>query len=418
MGTAEDVVGLIRPGDHVLWGQGTAEPVPLADAVVAQRHALAPLSVFVGVCFRDTIRAEHLDAIRVSSYGALGTARRLAAAESLDILPLHVSQLNRAIERGDIRCDVTIVQLSKPGPNGKPSLGPVNDYIRAAMRRARVIIAEVNDQLPWTFGPEPPCLERIALRVETSRPVLEAPTRPPSEVDRAIGEHAATIIPDGATLQLGIGGTIDALLQYLGDRRELGIHSGTIGDSVLTLIEHGVITNSRKDIDRGITVTASLFGGVSLLRAADRNPAFAVHPYEYTHSAAVLAKIPNLVAINSALQVDLTGQVNAEVVGGRYIGAIGGQVDFMHAAARAPSGCSIIALPSTVEGSGESRIRLHVDTVTCARSEVDYIVTEFGAAELKGKSLRERMLRMIAVAHPDHRESLTRDAHSHLARRF
>jgi acyl-CoA hydrolase len=410
--------GLLRAGDSILWGQGTAEPLPLSQAVVAQRHELRPLSVFVGLCCTDTLRPEHLDALQVSSYGAMGTTRRLAATGGLNIVPIHVSQLGRAIELKRIPCDVALVQLTPPGPNGKPSLGPINDYMRAAIRSARTVIAEVNEQLPWTYGPEVVGLERIALHVKTSRPVVTMPSRPPSDIDRAIARHMAMIIPDGATLQMGIGGTIDALLGCLNDRRDLGIHSGMISDGVLALIEQGVITNARKPFDVGVTVTAALFGSRRLLDAADRNPSFAVHPYEYTHAAGILANIHNLVAINSALQVDITGQVNAEMVNGRYIGGVGGQVDFMHAAACSREGCSIIALPSTAEGEGRSRILLQVDTVTCARSDVEFVVTEYGIADLRGRSLRDRMHQMINIAHPDYRESLERDAAPLIARGF
>jgi acyl-CoA hydrolase len=412
------ILGLLRPGDAIIWGQGTAEPLPLTEFVVSERARLRPLSVFLGVCFSESVRPEHLDALQVSAYGTFGSTRKLAAGGGLQIIPGHISQLDRAIELGRIGCDVAIVQLSAPGPNGKPSLGPINDYIRTAMARARVVIAEVNEQMPWTYGPEPVGLDRIAARIRTSRPLLEAPIRPPTEVDRAIARHAAAVIPDGATLQVGIGSTIDALLESLGDRRDLGVHSGMIADPIVSLIERGVVTNARKPIDAGITVTAALFGGRRLFRTANRNPDIVVMPYTYTHAPSVLAQIDNLVAINSAVEVDVTGQVNSEVANGRYVGAIGGQVDFMHAAARAPRGCSIIALPSTSDGAAASRIRVQVDTVTCARSEVDFIVTEYGAADLRSCPLRERMRRLIAIAHPDFREALEREAEPRLRRGY
>ncbi len=408
----------LRPGDAVIWGQGGAEPTPLTQALVAERRQFSPLSVFVGVNFTDTILPEHTDALRVSSYGAFGSSRRLAAAGALEIIPCHVSRLGPSIKAGLIPCDVALVQVSPPGPNGRHSLGVINDYMRIALSLARAVIVEVNDQYPWTYGPELPDLGRVALRLETSRPPVSAPRSSPSLVERAIAEHAAAIIPDGATLQVGIGGTIDALLQCLTDRRDLGIHSGSMGDGLLDLIEAGVVTNARKPIDAGVTVVAALFGGARLLKAADRNPAFEVHPYEYTHGASVLAQIHNLVAVNSAVEVDITGQVNAEVADGRYVGAVGGQVDFMHAATRAADGYSIIALPSTAAGGRVSRIRAEVQTVTSARSEVDFVVTEHGAANLRGQSLRERMRRMIAIAHPQFQESLEREAHQRMRQGF
>ena len=417
-GRLSELATLLRPGDHIVWGQGTAEPLPIAQAIVANRHAWGPFSVFLGTAFSDTVRPEHADALRVSSYGALGTTRALAAAGALDVVPCHASRLGLAIERGEIPCDVAIVQLSRPGPNGKPSLGPINDYMRAAMRRARVVVAEVNDRLPWTYGPEPPALDRIALSIETSRPVVEAPSKAPTATDRAIAHHAVSVIEDGATLQVGIGATIDALLQCLADRRDLGVHSGTIGDGMLDLIEAGAVTNARKAVDRGVTIAAALFGTERLLRFADRNPALAVHPYEYTHDAAVLAKLDNLVAINSAVEVDVTGQANAETAGGHYLGAVGGQLDFMHAGTRSAKGCSIIALPSTASGGSVSRIVPRVETVTCPRSEIDFVVTDQGCADLRGRSIRERVRRMIAVAHPDFREALERQSHDIMKRGY
>jgi acyl-CoA hydrolase len=412
------LAALLRPGDSIVWSQGTAEPSPITRAIVANRHAWGPFSVFVGATFSDTLDASVADMLRISSYGAIGTTRALSDAGALDVLPNHASQLGAAIERGEIGCDVAIVQLSPPGPNGKPSLGPVNDYIRAAMRKARLIVAEVNDQLPWTYGPEPEGLDRIALTLHTSRPPVELAAKAPTDIERAIAKHAAAVIGDGATLQVGIGGTIDALLQYLGDRRDLGVHSGMIGDGILDLIEKGAITNARKAIDTGITVTGALFGSRRLMRFADRNPALVVQPYEYTHAMANLAQLRSLVAVNAAIEVDLTGQANAEMSGGRYVGGVGGQLDFMHAAKRAPEGAAIIALPSTAGGGRINRIRAMVDNVTCPRSEIDFIVTEHGCADLRDKTLRERIPRMIAIAHPDFREQLEREAHPMLQRGF
>lgn len=408
----------IRPNDHIVWGQATAEPTPLTRALVEQRREIGPLSVFVGVSFAPTLKPEHADYISVKSYGALGSTRALAMAGVLEILPTPASQLSAAIERGSIGCDVALVQLSRVGPNGRRSLGSINDYMRAAIRRARVVIVEVNDQLPWTYGPELPDLDRVGFTLETSRPLAVLESKPPTQVERAIARHASSVIEDGATLQVGIGATVDAVLQCLADRRNLGVHSGFVGDGIFDLIQTGVITNSNKPIDTGVTIAGGLFGGEALIKAADTNPLFEVHPYEYTHGAGVLARIPNLVAINSAIEVDVTGQVNAEVTAGRYLGAVGGQVDFMHAAARAQQGCSIIILPATAAGGKVSRITSSVEVVTCARSEVDFIVTEFGVAELRGQTLRERMRRMIAIAHPDFRELLDRAVHERRARGF
>jgi acyl-CoA hydrolase len=414
----EKIARLLRRGDSVVWGQGVGEPVAVSEQIVAHRHDIGPLDVFVGAMFTDTIRAEHTDVLHISSYGALGSNRRLAEAGRLNIIPCHASRIGVSIERGQIPCDVAIVQLSASGPNGKPSMGPINDYIRAAMRRARVIIAEVNEQAPWTYGPEPPDLDRIALVINTSRPLVEVRSQTPTDIDLAIGAHVAAIVADGATLQVGYGRAIDSLLTTLRGHRDLGVHSGAIGDGILDLIECGVITNSHKAIDQGVTVSANLFGSERLLRFADRNPEIKVVPYEYTHDPGQLARIDNLVAINSAIEVDLTGATNAERVGSRYVGAVGGQVDFIGAASRSLSGCSIIALSSTADGGKKSRISAQIAPVTCARSEVDFVVTEYGAADLRGRSIRERVRRMILIAHPLFREQLERDSEAILRRGY
>ncbi|WP_336965262.1 acetyl-CoA hydrolase/transferase family protein [Sphingobium aquiterrae] len=416
--TLVDLSPFLRPGDSVIWGQGTGEPLTLTESLVAQRAELGPLSVFVGACFSQTLQPAHADHLTIGSYGTLGTTRPLAAAGMLEIYPIHISRIARAIDDGQIGCDVALVQLSPKGPNGRHSLGPINDYMRNAMRKARIVVAEVNAAIPWTYGRELPDLDNLAMTVETDRRPAELASRPPSAIESAIAANVAGIVPDGATLQVGIGGTIDALLTRLMDRRNLGIHSGTIGDSILDLIEAGVITNADKPIDRGVTVTGSLFGTMRLLRAAGNNKAFRIEPFDYTHLAATTSQIPNLVAINSAIEVDITGQVNAEVTNGTYIGGVGGQIDFMHAANGAAQGCAIIALPSTAARGAISRILGRVDNVTCARSDVDYIVTEHGVADLRGQPMRARMRRMIEIADPAFRETLERQGFDRLKQGF
>ena len=419
MSELADLSSHVRPGDAVIWGQGTGEPLTLTQALVAQRATLGPLSIFVGACFSDTLQPDHADHLTIGSYGTLGgTTRALAAAGALDLYPIHISRIARAIDEGQIGCDVALVQLSPKGPNGKHSLGPINDYMRNAMAKARIVIAEVNHAVPWTYGETLANLGNVVLTVETNRMPAQLLARAPSVLDSAIAAHVAGIVPDRATLQVGIGGTIDALLTCLVGHRDLGIHSGTIGDAVLDLIEAGVITNAAKPIDQGITVTGSLFGSLRLLQAAGLNKAFRVDPFDYTHLGATTARIANLVAINSAVEVDITGQVNAEITGGRYIGAVGGQVDFMHAASGARQGCSIIALPSTAATGKFSRILDKVDNVTCARSEVDYVVTEHGVADLRGQPMRSRISRMIAIADPAFRDQLERQAHARLKQGF
>jgi len=246
--------------------------------------------------------------------------------------------------------------------------------------------------------------------VETDRKPLELPAAPFGELERSIAGHLADLIPDRATLQVGIGGVPEAIVAMLSDRRELGVHSGMIGDSVADLMQKGVVTNAHKGIDAGVTISGVLFGTEKLYRFAHRNRQIRLCPTSYTHSIRALSRLKNFVSINSALEVDLTGQVNAEAIGSDYIGAVGGQVDYVRAAAQSDGGVSIVALPACGK-KGDSKIVSRLSgPVTTARSDVDVIATEHGIARLRGKSLRERVRAMVSIAPPEHRDRLLREA--------
>lgn len=416
---ALDLRGIVRPGDHIVWGQATGEPLTLTEALVRQRRDLGPVCVFVSTCFSRTLRAEHADCIRVSGFGAIGSSSELARAGVLEIVPCHVGQVAPYIATGRIGCDVAFVQVAPPGPDGRCSYGVIHDYIPTAVDKARVVVAEMNDQVPWTHGARSLALGDIDFVVPTSRPVLEVRGAALGDVERAIARHVGNYVQDGATLQVGIGGVPDAVLQSIGDRRDLGLHSGMIGDALVDLVESGALTNDRKPIDRGISVTGALIGTRRLYDFAHRNATLRMQESSYTHGDSILARLTSLVSINSAIEVDLTGQVNAEVAGESYVGATGGQVDFVRAGHRSPGGHSIVALPSTARGGAVSRICAQLrGPVTTARSEVDVIVTEYGAADLRAQSLRERAHRLVAIAHPAFREELERSAHELLRRGY
>ena len=401
--------GLVRPGDRIVWGQCAGEPLSLTEALVAQRAQIGQLSAFVGATFSDTLRPEHADHLAIASFGAVGTLRRLAAAGALEIIPCHSGQIYRYILDGLIGCDVALVQVSPPGPEGQFSFGVTHDYMGAALHRARRVIAEVNDQVPWTGGGEVFPSERVDLFLETSRPLVQVPSMAPGWTDEAIARQVAHFVGDGATLQLGIGAVPSAVLRALTDRRDLGLHLPMLTDTAVELIEEGVVTNARKPVDAGVTVTGLLLGTDRLYRFAHRNTEVAVRGSYQISDERVLAAIPDLVTINSAIEVDLTGQVNAEEIGGRFVGAVGGQADFVRAGHRSVGGRSIVALPSTAGAASRIVTRLG-GPVTTARSDVDVIVTEFGAAELRAQPLAERARRLIRIAHPDHREVLERAA--------
>ncbi len=413
-----DLREFVRPGDAIFWGEGTAEPQTLTEALVAQRDRLGGVSVFLTVAFSDTLRPEHADHIRFRGIGGIGTLRRLTRARVMDIIPGHFGQVPNYIADGAVPCDVAFVQASPPGPHGMHSFGVAGASISAAVARARTVIAEVNEQTPFTFGDAALAPERIDVLVPTSRPVIAVPPTPIGPLEQAIAAHAQRYIADGATIQMGVGAIPDAILQSLGSRRDLGVHSGMVTDALVDLVEAGVVTNARKPIDTGVSIAGILVGTERLYRLAHLNETIGIRDALYTHGDAALVRIPNLVTINSAIEVDLTGQVGAEHTADQYLGGIGGQADYMRVGQRAPAGHAILALPSTVR-SGDGRIVSRLSgSVTTPRADADVIVTEFGAAELRAQPIRERARRLIAIAHPDHRERLEREAHALFARGF
>lgn len=407
-----DFSGIIRPGDHIIWSQGSGEPQTLIEAFVAQRREFARTSAFVGgITYTDTLQPEHADAVDFVGYGAIGNLRELARAGALRMIPCHLSQLVPYINDGAIPCDVVMLQTSAPNDRGEYSYSLANDYQQAAIARARVVIAEVNEMAPWTFGDAYLSEAQIDYIVPVARPPVILEARPIGDVERAIARHVGRYIEDGTTIQIGIGAIPDAVMAGIGDRRDLGIHSGLISDRVADLIESGAMTNARKPIDPGIAVSCSLLGTARVYRFADENPAIKLFTLMHTHRAEVLSRLDRIVAINSAVEADLTGQINAEVAAGVYVGAIGGQGDFVRGAQMAAHGRSVIAMPATARGGKLSRIVAHLSgPVTTARGDADVIVTEYGAAELRGQPIPERIRRMIAIADPAFREPLERDA--------
>ncbi len=402
--TSIDLAGLIREGDLVVCGQATAEPRTLTEALIAQADGLPPFRLMVGPVFSDTFAPERAKNISYLSYGVIGNARRLAKAGRLDVISSNYSAFCADFADGRHRADVVLVQLAR-SDDGRLSASLSNDYVIEAARRARLVIAEVNPSAPWTFGAEWPEDIPIHITIAAQHPPVELPSPPSDDVSRRIAAHAAGLIENGSTLQFGVGKIPDAILSSLSHLRDLGIHSGLINDAVVDLIERGAVTNAGKGIDAGVTVTNQVIGTRRLYRFVHQNKAVAVRPASYTHSQAVLGRINCLVALNSALEVGLDGAVNSETLGGVTVGAIGGQLDFVRGANASPGGRAIIALPATAS-DGSSRIVADVETVTTPRADVDAIVTEWGVAELRGRSLSERARRMIAIAAPEHRDAL------------
>lgn len=403
-----DLRRFVRPGDTIIVGQGPAEPRSLVEALIEQRHSLGGrVRVYLGATYTGLFRPEHADVLDFVSIGVVGRASVLADAGVLTIIPAHFGTLPMLMREGRLRPDVVFAQLSPANRDGVHSLGLTSDYLIHAVEQAGVVLAEINPNVPFTLGDTMVPGSRVTASVVDERPTVEVDRRTPSAQEDAIGRLVASVVPDGATIQFGIGTLPDAILSHLGDKNDLGVHSGLISDAVMELTERGVVTNARKEIDRGVTIAGSLYGSTVLHRWAENNPAVISRSVLYTHNATVLGQLGSLHAINSAVEIDLTGQISAEVVGGRHVGLVGGQGSFARAALFSPHGRSILALPSESK-NGVSRIvaRFGDGIVSSGRSDADLVVTEHGIADLRGASLAERTERLIAIAAPHHRPTL------------
>lgn len=413
-----DLRQLLKPGDRIVFSQACGEPTTLVEALIEQGRHILGVGAFIATSFSGLFTPETAASFRLSSMGAIGQLRTMTKASALDVIPVHVSQVGPLIAAGIIPCDVAMIQVSPADADGNHSCGLISDYVRAAVDKARLVIAEVNEAVPYTYGELIPG-SAIDVAVKVSRMPVEVAPAKIGETDEAIARHCAGYIHDGSVIQTGVGAVPDAILRQIGDRKDLGVHSGMLGDGLVDLIESGAITNERKEIDKGITINGALIGTRRLYQFCNGNKAVRMTPTSYTHDAAVLGQLSGLVTINSALEVDLTGQVNAEQSGSAYMGGTGGQVDFARAGARSPGGAGLMVLASTAKQGTISKIAPTLSgPVTTARTEVDVVVTEYGAAELKGQTLAERARRLTAVAHPDFREELERAAHAIAQRGF
>ena len=407
-GGAFDFARIVRPGDTVAWPQGPGEPTGLTAALVAQRHALPPLDVFLGMSTSQILQPEHADRFTIRMLNGSGNNRALAPVA--EIIPTHVSTVPALLLTRAIAIDVVLLRVRPCDRPGFVTTGVIADYTQDLVAAARCVVAEIDDRLPLTGHDALLPADAIHHAVTAFGPELPMPDPAPTSTEQRIATLIAGIVPDGATVQLGIGSLPAAVAAALRGHRDLGVHSGVVSDVLVDLVEAGVVTNARKGLDAGVTVTGGLFGTARLNAWADGNPALAMRSATHTHSQATMAKLHALHAVNSAIEVDLTGQVNAEVAAGRYLGAVGGQVDFVRGAQLSPGGRSIIALPSTTPDGRRSRIVASLEgrPVTTPRSDADLVVTEFGVAELRGIALGERARRLAAIAHPDFRAELRR----------
>lgn len=404
-------VRAVQSGQRVLLGSCCSEPQTIVEALVADKDRLEQVELITTIMGSKAAYAapEMEGHFRVVSFRPDASVREATRAGRIDYLPCLLSETPRLFTEGYLPVDVALVQISPPDDRGYSSFGTSIEYTKPAAEKARVIVAEVNQQMPRTLGDTFIHVSRLSYIVESDRPLLQVPPVPIGPAERAIGELVSSLIADGATLQVGVGAIPDAVLAALSNRHDLGVHSGMLSEGMVELAESGVINGRRKALNPGVMVAAVLIGTDRLYRFVHDNPQVELYPASYTHDILTLSQMENLVAINSALQIDLWGQVNAEVVGGVQIGSVGGQVDFVRGASRAPGGKSIIALLSTAGNGKYSRIVPRLEPgapVTTSRNEVQCVVTEYGIADLRGKTLSQRARALAAIAHPDFRSEL------------
>lgn len=403
--------GQLRQGDVVAWAQGTGEPLGLTAQLMRERQALPRITLMVGM-----MTGRNVDAGCLSNFDALclngaGRSRDLLA-HGARAAPIHVSDIPDAIEQRRLPVDVALVRVRPSDETGKMSLGVMTDYTRSLIAAARLVVGELDERMPLTGDDALIDRDAIGCVVEADGDDNLFHDATPTEVDHAVARVVAQIVPDGATLQFGIGALPNAVCIALAGHRELGLHSGILSDAAARLIDAGVVTNAHKGIDVGRSVTGGLFGSRLLMAHADGNRLISMRTARYTHAARTMAGINRLHSINSAIEVDLTGQINAEVAGSRYLGAVGGQVDFVRGSRLSSGGRSIIALCATTPDRTRSKIVASLDgrPVTTARADTDLVVTEFGVADLRGLDLAARARALIDIAHPDFREGLLRAA--------
>jgi 4-hydroxybutyrate CoA-transferase len=412
--SAGQAVQNIQSGDRVVTGHACGEPCALIEAMIARAPELTNVEIVHMVAMGPAKYAQPgmEKSFRHNALFVGGTTRKAVEEKRADFTPCFFSEIPRLFTDGILPVDVALIQVTPPDAEGYCSYGVSADYTKPAAESARLVIAQVNSYVPRTGGARIH-LDAINLIVEQDEPLIELKPPKIGDVEKAIGENVARLIPDGATLQLGIGAIPDAVLLFLTDKKDLGIHSEMFSDGVVVLAEAGVITNRKKTINTGKFMATFLMGTKKLYDFVNNNPAVELHSVDYINDPYIVGQHDNMISINSALQVDLMGQVNAEMIGSRQFSGVGGQVDFIRGASCSLNGRSIIALPSTASGGKISRIACELDrgaAVTTSRNDVHYVVTEFGVAELRGKTLRERAKALIGISHPDFRSSLMLDA--------
>lgn len=413
--SAEDAVSQIRPGQRVFIGTGCATPQKLVETLTNRTADLTDTEVvhlltFGRAPYAQQKLAEHF---RVNSFFIADNVRDIIQEGHGDYTPVFLSDIPRLFSSGQMPLDAVLIQVTPPDERGMCSLGVSVDIVKSAAENAALVIAQVNPLMPRTHGDSFVHVQDLDILVEGQEDLVEVFPEEATEVTQQIGENVASLIEDGSTIEVGIGRIPQAVLKFLRDKKDLGIHTEMFTDAIIDLVENGVVTGARKALDRGKVVASFCLGTHKLYDYVDDNDVFCFRPSEYVNDPVVISQQYKMVAINVALEIDLTGQVCADSLGTKFFSGIGGQVDFNRGAARSTGGKAIIALPSTAQKGSVSRIVSHLSDgagVVTTRGDVHYIVTEHGIAYLHGKTVQERALALISVAHPDYREKLLKEA--------
>ncbi|MDD5017803.1 MAG: acetyl-CoA hydrolase/transferase C-terminal domain-containing protein [Eubacteriales bacterium] len=413
----------IKSNSRIVFGHCIGEPMALVNTLVANKDWFSDIEIvhMVAMGKGEYTKPEMTGHFRHNSV-FVGTCTRDAVKDGrADFTPCFFSELPALFRSDGFKIDVAMVQVAPPDEFGYVNLGVSVDYTVAAIEQADMVIAQVNENMPRTFGDAFVHVSEIDWFVEITEPLVELRPAVISDVEKKIGEYCASLIEDGSTLQLGIGSIPDAILLFLKNKKDLGIHSEMLSDGVVGLIEEGIVNNSQKTMHKGKSVVSFLMGTKRLYDFVDCNPSIEMHPVDYVNNPTVIMRNYRMVSINSCVQVDLMGQVASESVGLKQISAVGGQVDFVRGANMARDGKSIIAIPATVDNGRFSKIVPFLDkgaAVTTSRNDVNYIVTEYGIAHLRGKTLRERSRLLINIAHPDFRPMLIEEHEKRFNQKF
>jgi len=412
----EEAVKVIRSGHRIYMGGGAGVPIKLIQALVDHARGLQNVEIVHMLTFGDApyVSPEYEGIFRHNALFISGNVRQAVNKGRADFTPVFLSEIPSLFrDGGTLPLDVTFAMVSPPDEHGFCSFGCEVGCTKPAAQASRLVIAEVNRQMPRTLGDSFIHVSKLTYIVEVDYPLPNVPQGGFSEVHRKIAQYVAELVPDGATLQLGIGSIPDAVLNALRDKKDLGIHTEMFSDGVVELVEAGVITNELKTLHPGKIVSGFLFGSQSLYEFVHNNPIIEMHPTDYVNDPFVIAQHDRMVSINSALEVDLTGQVCADSIGPMLYSGVGGQVDFIRGAARSRGGKPIIALPATAKDGQISRITPMLTPgagVTTSRNDVHYVVTEYGVAALHGRTIRQRAQALINIAAPEFRAELVREA--------